>query len=459
MMAAKIASVHHQQGQEILAMPVDSQVWITTTLIREIVPVLAKVTQTACALLAVRSCSLALVADRGTALQTFTYSPYPRMAEETEEPALPSQGGLIRIPWSTQNGQSGVDSCVLRSHQPLVLDDLAHTTHMLATSQAYGDHSDAASGSLVCLPLLIGTQSLGTLTLVASERHYFAAECLSRCTLFAEQAALTLLSALREKRASAALQQQERRQAHFLSLLAHELRSPLNAVNGYLELILTGVGGTLSAEQTEFVRRARAGSEQLYALLEDLLIIARVDSGQLRLTRELITFPPVVEDAVEEFALSAADHGITIAVDVPQHLPRLYADAVRLQQVIRNLLSNALRFTPDGGHVYISATVEEVAEGHPLSAANAEDAADERAQKVICFRIRDEGCGIAPEYQQRIFERFYQIKGAGELRAGGLGLGLAIVKLIVELHGGWIELESEPGKGSTFLCRFPCLIK
>jgi Signal transduction histidine kinase len=455
MTAAKIASVHHQQGQEILAMPVDSQAWITTELIREIVPVLAKVTQTACALLTVRSCSLALVAESGTALQAFTYPPYPPYPRVAEEAAGGEQDSLVRIPWLTQ---SGIDSGVIQSRQLVVIDDLAHATQTLAISHAYGDHSGATTGSLACLPLLVDRQCLGTLTLVASACHYFDAECLHRCMLYAEQAALTLLSALQAKRAATDLQQQERAQTRFISLLAHELRSPLNAVNGYLELLLTGVGGTLSAEQSEFVRRARSGSEQLYALLEDLLLISRVDSGHLRLTRELITFPPVVENAVEEFALSAADNRITIAVDVPQLLPRLYADALRLQQVIRNLLSNALRFTPDGGHVYISATVEEAVAGHPLSAARAEDALDDGIQKVICLRVRDEGCGIAPEYQQRIFERFYQIKGAGELRAGGLGLGLTIVKLIVELHGGRIELESEPGKGSTFLCRFPCLI-
>jgi signal transduction histidine kinase len=143
-----------------------------------------------------------------------------------------------------------------------------------------------------------------------------------------------------------------------LSTIAHELRSPLNTVNGYLELALSGAGGALNAQQQEFVRRARMGSEHLYALLEDLLVISRADASQLRLNREIINLSPVVADAVEELELTAADHGITVKVDIPERFPRLYADAVRLQQVVRNLVNNALRFTPSAGQVIISAHVE-----------------------------------------------------------------------------------------------------
>src|SRR6266568_2647911 len=137
----------------------------------------------------------------------------------------------------------------------------------------------------------------------------------------------------------------ERLKAHFISMITHELRSPLNTINGYLDLALEGIAGELNQQQREFVQRARAGSEHLYALVEDLLLISRADAGQLHLNRALIHLPEVIENAVEEMELTASDNGIAIEVEIAPELPRLYADTIRLQQVLRNLLSNALRFT------------------------------------------------------------------------------------------------------------------
>jgi len=233
-----------------------------------------------------------------------------------------------------------------------------------------------------------------------------------------------------------------------LSIIAHELRSPLNTINGYLELALSGAGGELNAQQHEFVQRARMGSEHLYALLEDLLLISRVDADQLRLNREIIRLAPIVANAVEELELAAADHSITIKVEIPERFPRLYGDAVRLQQVVRNLVSNALRFTPSEGQVIISAHVE-----MPVQEIDSDEPVP-----IIKLQVRDTGVGIAPEFHERVFERFFQIPREYERRAGGLGLGLAIVKMIVELHGGSVKVESVPGEGSTFTCTLPCLL-
>ncbi|GHO87986.1 ATP-binding protein [Dictyobacter formicarum] len=243
-----------------------------------------------------------------------------------------------------------------------------------------------------------------------------------------------------------------RSKAKFLSMITHELRSPLNAINGYLELLLTGVGGELTSEQHDFARRARAGSENLYALLEDLLLISRADAGQMRLNRELIHLPAIIDNAVEELELTAVDNAIRMHLDIANNLPRLYADSVRLQQVLRNLINNALHFTPAGGEVTISASLLKA--GHSLSASQEED---DEPQQLLQLQVRDTGCGIAPEFHQRIFERFFQAPNECIGRAGGQGLGLAIVKMIVELHGGTVTVSSAPGQGSTFTCLLPCL--
>ncbi|HLZ57232.1 MAG TPA: HAMP domain-containing sensor histidine kinase [Ktedonosporobacter sp.] len=236
-------------------------------------------------------------------------------------------------------------------------------------------------------------------------------------------------------------------QAKFLSMVTHELRSPINAINGYLDLALAGVGGELNEQQREFVRRARSSSEELFALIEDLLLIARADAGQLRLNRGIVKLQDIVVDAMEEVEVTAADNHIAITSDVSKHLPPLYADEVRLQQLMRNLLSNALRFTPAGGQVLISASVEP--DNRRLSGSS-----DEQRQ-VVHLRVRDSGCGIAPEFHERIFERFFQAPDTGS--TGGQGLGLTSARLIVELHDGYLTLESEAGKGSTFSCFLPCL--
>ncbi len=238
-----------------------------------------------------------------------------------------------------------------------------------------------------------------------------------------------------------------RMKANFLSMVAHELRSPINAINGYLDLTLEGIAGELTEQQHEFVQRARAGSEHLYALVEDLLLISRADAGQLHLNRALIHLPEVIENAVEEMELTASDNGIAIEVEIAPELPRLYADTIRLQQVLRNLLSNALRFTSKGGRITVSARLAEQTVTSP----------DEEG-RVMELIVRDTGVGIAPENQQRIFERFFQIAEGGRGRASGQGLGLAIVKMIVELHGGSVMVESAPEEGSSFVCTLPCLL-
>ena len=239
-----------------------------------------------------------------------------------------------------------------------------------------------------------------------------------------------------------------RMKTNFVSMITHELRSPLNAINGYLDLALTGAAGELNEQLRDFIRRARAGSEHLYALLEDILLIARADAEQWRLKREIVSLQDVVTDAVEELELTATDNDITLTVDVADTFPPIYADEVRMQQVVRNLLSNALRFTPAGGQVTISACIE----------PNSYEGIASEHRDVVLLQVSDTGCGIPPDQQQRIFERFYQGPNTAANRARGQGLGLATARMIVEVHGGKVLVKSAPGQGSTFTCVLPCLL-
>jgi signal transduction histidine kinase len=249
-------------------------------------------------------------------------------------------------------------------------------------------------------------------------------------------------------------EEMKRMQARFLSTIGHELRAPINTINGYLDLLLEGMAGELDEQQHEFIQRARSGSEHLYALLENLLLISRADAGQLYLNQAIIRLPEVIENAVEEMELTARDNDLTVEVEIAPNLPRLYADTIRLQQALRNLLSNALRFTPTGGRVTISARLAEPS----IARARIDGDIDEEERHVELV-VSDTGIGIAPEKLQRIFERFFQITAEESRgRASGQGLGLAIVKMIIELHGGSVTVESQPEKGSAFICTLPCLL-
>lgn len=243
----------------------------------------------------------------------------------------------------------------------------------------------------------------------------------------------------------------DHRQANFLSTLAHELRSPLNTMHGYLDLALMGVAGELNEQQREFVQRARASSEHLYALLEDLLLISRAEIGQVRLNRDVINLQDIITDAVEELEVTASDHAVTIEVQLPSYLPPLYADAVRIQHVLRNLVSNALRFTPAGGQITISALITQEESGFEIASGI-------EAQKLLKLQVSDTGSGLAADAQEHIFESFYQASGVMSRSSSVQGLGLAIVKMIVELHGGQVGVISAPDQGSTFTCLLPCLL-
>lgn len=312
-------------------------------------------------------------------------------------------------------------------------------------------HLPIVSPISLSVPLLEHSTFLGMLSVRSSvDLDDHKTRMLSIC---ADQVAMTISKMIE---ASDERQEVVRTKARFFSMITHELRSPLNSINGYLELVMSGAGGELNGQQYEFVQRARVGSEHLYALLENLLLISRMDNGQMRLNREIIRLQDVIETAVEELELSASDQNITIEVDNVDSIPKIYADPVRLRQVFRNLLGNALNFTPPGGRITISASRDKTTEKSPATAEDVQP--DDEAMGTLKLQVHDTGVGIAPEYHKRIFERSFQAPTEIRGRAGGPGLGLTIVKMIVELHGGSVMVESELHQGSTFTCLLPCIL-
>jgi two-component system phosphate regulon sensor histidine kinase PhoR len=171
-------------------------------------------------------------------------------------------------------------------------------------------------------------------------------------------------------------------------------------------------------------------------LVEDILFISRADTGQFKLRFAVMSLSELAEQLLKHF-LPVAEHAqVHLKVHLPGDLPTIYADELRIQQVLSNLINNAIKFTPPGGTVSLHAVVD---------------------GPGLCVEVRDTGEGIPPEDRERIFERFYQAGTHARVQAGGYGLGLAIAKLIVEQHGGRIWVKSRPSVGSSFYFTLPRL--
>jgi signal transduction histidine kinase len=219
----------------------------------------------------------------------------------------------------------------------------------------------------------------------------------------------------------------------FVSTVSHELRTPLTSIVGFVELLRDGVAGELSSEQLEFVDVVERGAGRLRALVDDLLLTGQIDSGRLVLDRAPVDLDVLVADLVAE-ARPAAE---TCKVELHAHLrpgTTVLADSLRVHQVVENLLTNALKFTPPGGRVHVVV-------------------AEEDRRGVL--EVHDTGIGIPAEERPRMFERFFRASSVVSADTQGTGLGLSICRSIVDAHGGTIALVERPGPGATFRVELP----
>ena len=220
---------------------------------------------------------------------------------------------------------------------------------------------------------------------------------------------------------------QDEMKSGVISTVSHQLKTPLTSVRMALHLLLEEKVGPLTEKQAELLVAAREEAERLDRILEELLDIGRIASGKAPM--ELRPVPPraMVSDAVEQYRNAARDGGVSLALALPENLPRVWVDPSRIAHVFANLLSNALKYTLPGGTISVSAKEE---------------------GEFVRVRVSDTGVGIPERYLPRIFEQFFRVPEQGP--GTGVGLGLAIVKDIVEAHGGTVGVESREGMGSTF---------
>jgi signal transduction histidine kinase len=255
--------------------------------------------------------------------------------------------------------------------------------------------------------------------------------------LMARLAALEAENArLRDKLAQqgAAQSESEALTSQFLSVVSHELRTPIHVLMGFLRILQKGVGGPISDAQRGFIERAMGVTDVLARLVNDILDLSQVRAGTFRLHPDWCDVQAGLVAAAHTMGHLAEQRAIRLDVQVKADLPPAWADADRLEQVLLNLISNAIKFTPEGGAVTVTA------------------AADTDAVRVA---VIDTGIGIAPEDLPLLFRPFTQLDMSMTRRVGGVGIGLSICAAIVHAHGGHIDVESELGHGSRFWFTLP----
>lgn len=234
--------------------------------------------------------------------------------------------------------------------------------------------------------------------------------------------------ALRER--NEALETADRLKSEFIANISYELRTPLNAITGFAEILGNEYYGALSDRQKEYAEAIVQSSDHLMALINDILDLASIEAGYLQLEMDKVDVGELLASIQMLAAERARSRQLELSIDCPADIGSLTCDERRLRQALFNLVSNALKYTPPGGQVTLSA---------------------QRAGPQVLLVVRDTGIGIPEEDQARVFGRFERAAGKGQ----GAGLGLSLVKSLIELHGGYIELSSSPGEGTEVTCLLP----
>ena len=229
------------------------------------------------------------------------------------------------------------------------------------------------------------------------------------------------------------LKELDRLKTEFVATVSHDLRTPLTTIQGYIELLPKV--GPLNERQSQFVERVEGSVQNITDLINDLLDIRRIEA-ELDLEMELCDLRDVIDDAIEPLRVPAEEKDQTLRWERPEVFPVVRANPRRLKQVVTNLVSNAIKYTPEGGRISVEATQDD--------------------EHVVVLVI-DNGIGIPPSKQPRIFDRFYRVESEETAEIKGTGLGLAIVKAVVEKHKGRVWVDSTPGEGSVFTFVLPSL--
>ncbi|MET0167806.1 MAG: GAF domain-containing protein [Vicinamibacterales bacterium] len=290
--------------------------------------------------------------------------------------------------------------------------------------------------SMIVAPMIFEGRAIGTLWVGRSFKGPFPGRQIALLKTFADQAVIAIQNArlfreIEEKNRELAAA--SRHKSEFLANMSHELRTPLNAIIGFSEVLAERMFGEINDKQAEYLADILGSGRHLLSLINDILDLSKIEAGRMELEATDFDLPIAIESTLVLVRERAHRRGITLAHTIDERLAMIRGDERKVKQVLLNLLSNALKFTPEGGQIGVQAELR--------------DGAAE-------ISVTDTGVGIAPEDQEAVFEEFRQV-GTASKKVEGTGLGLAISRKFIELHGGRIWVESQFGKGSTFAFTLP----
>ncbi len=290
----------------------------------------------------------------------------------------------------------------------------------------------------LAVPLRIGTQVIGALDVQSLEPDAFSSEDIAVLQTLADQLAVAIQNARayeQQRQTAEELRELDKLKSQFLANMSHELRTPLNSIIGFSRVILKGIDGPITELQRKDLSTIYNSGQILLQLIDSILDISKIEAGKMELDFEEVELLQVIDVAMSTTMGLIKDKPLQLIKEVPDDLPNILADSVRVRQVLLNLLSNAAKFTNEG-HIRL------------MAAQVGDD---------VMISVEDTGSGIPPDKQQRLFDAFYQVDGSATRKVGGTGLGLAITKSFVEMHGGqiWVESTGKVGQGTTFHVTLP----
>jgi signal transduction histidine kinase len=351
--------------------------------------------------------------------------------------------GFSEQEWSFLEGSeiplaaAGAMQKVYREGAPLVFDEGHPLPEELRLKPPYCDIKAIRSRNFLVVPMIARGRTVGLLTADNKwSRKPIRPQTAELLRIFASHAAVAFENARLfhelEQRGHQ-LEIASRHKSQFLANMSHELRTPLNAILGYIELILDEIFGDVPEDIRDSLSRAQKSGHHLLGLINDVLDLSKIEAGQLVLSASDYSMAEVVQAVLTAMEALAREKKLSLVATVPHDLPPGMGDVRRINQVLTNLVGNAIKFT-EAGEIRVHVTV---------------------AEDNFLVSVADSGPGIEESDQARIFEEFQQVDDSTTRKKGGTGLGLSIAKRIVELHGGQIGLHSTPGKGSTFWFKLP----
>ena len=341
--------------------------------------------------------------------------------------------------------ESGIENEItLRlSHSPFVRRAFEQLAPELTQSlRLTSNDADDQVTNLLIVPIHRRNEPIGILLLESHTQEPFVNETIAFLSRLSNHAAIAISNA----QLYADLQAANIAKTEFVSLVSHELKTPMTSIKGYADLLAKGAVGPINDAQSNFLNTIRSNVGRMSTLVSDLSDISRIEAGRMRLEFSTISLNDAIEDVVRLTQTQINEKKQLIEMQLSKENPRVWCDPTRLTQILANLISNAIKYTPNNGTITISGWKE----------LNRWDA--KGAPEVICVQVTDTGYGISPEDQGKIFQKFFRSEDQNIREAPGTGLGLNITRHLVEMQGGRIWFESQIGKGTSFYFTIPVSI-